>query len=172
RHEAGSPNVVGAYAVAAACRALLDTGFERLVLRERRLLDRLLTGLAAVPGLRVLSLFGERAERVGVVSFVLAGWESGRVAAALAEEYGIGVRDGLFCAHPLLRVLLGQAGDQPAECPPSGGEGRDTAAEPGAEVDAYGDTLAAVRVSFGAGTPDEHIERLLGAVRELAARHG
>ena len=32
------------------------------------------------------------------------------VAAALSAEHGIGVRDGAFCAHPLVRHLLGAAG--------------------------------------------------------------
>lgn len=151
RHEAGSPNVIGAYAVAAACRALTDAGFPALVAREQRLLRRLLAGLDALDGVRVLSLFGPGAERVGVVSFTADGWPADRLAAELSDHYGIGVRDGLFCAHPLVRLLLGADGD-PA---------RRAAGEPRA---------AAVRVSFGAGTPDEHIERFLTALGELLRR--
>lgn len=30
-------------------------------------------------------------------------------------------------------------------------------------------SLNAIRVSFGAGTPEEHIDRFLGAVRELVS---
>ncbi|AXK32770.1 aminotransferase class V-fold PLP-dependent enzyme [Streptomyces armeniacus] len=163
RHEAGSPNVIGAYAVASACRALEEAGFDRLVRRERQLLARVLEALADVPGVRVLSLFGEEAERVGVLSFVVDGWNSSHFAAALSAEYGIGVRDGMFCAHPLLRVLLGGAADEPGECGgvsgPSGASG--AAPEPGER------SLNAVRASFGAGTPDEHVERFVRAVREL-----
>jgi selenocysteine lyase/cysteine desulfurase len=135
RHEAGSPNVIGAYAIAAACRALTEAGFGALVEREERLLRRLLDGFAEIPGVRVLSLFGPDAPRVGVVSFTLDGWGSTELAETLSDRWGIGVRDGLFCAHPLVGEL-------------SGGP--------------------AVRASFGAGTPDEHVDRLLGAVRELA----
>ncbi|MFE9383267.1 aminotransferase class V-fold PLP-dependent enzyme [Streptomyces sp. NPDC007025] len=151
RHEAGSPNVIGAYALASACRALAEAGFDRLVAREEELLARLVRGLAELPEVRVLALFGEDADRVGVVSFVVEGWSSSHFAAALSAEYGIGVRDGLFCAHPLLRTLLGEREDAPAEC---GGAGETPA-------------LDAVRVSFGAGTPDEHVERFVTAVREL-----
>jgi selenocysteine lyase/cysteine desulfurase len=156
RHEAGSPNVVGAYAIAAACRALQEADFAHLVAREEGLLARLRAGLRAVPGVRELSLFGEEAARVGVLSFVVDGWDSADLAAALSDEYGIGVRDGLFCAHPLLRRLRGAAAQAPARC----GEPAGPDAAP----------LGAVRVSFGAGTEDEHIERLLGAVAALAAR--
>ncbi|MFC5724619.1 aminotransferase class V-fold PLP-dependent enzyme [Streptomyces gamaensis] len=158
RHEAGSPNVIGAYAIAAACRALTEAGFERLVAREQRLLSALRAGLAEVPGVKVLSLFGEDAPRVGVLSFVVEGWNSSHLAAALSAEYGIGVRDGLFCAHPLVRTLLGTDGRAPGECGAPEGE-REQA------------PLNAVRVSFGAGTPDEHVERFVRAVEELVA-HG
>ncbi|MCH0566390.1 MULTISPECIES: aminotransferase class V-fold PLP-dependent enzyme [unclassified Streptomyces] len=157
RHEAGSPNVIGAHAVASACRALTEAGWDDLVARERYLLAKVREGLAAVPGAKVLSLFGDGAPRVGVLSFVVDGWSGSDLAAALSAEYGIGVRAGLFCAHPLVRTLLG--GDRRArgECGAAG-----TAPD--------GTALQAVRVSFGAGTPDEHVERFVTAVKELVGR--
>ncbi|MFJ5731914.1 aminotransferase class V-fold PLP-dependent enzyme [Streptomyces paradoxus] len=154
RHEAGSPNVIGAYAVASACKALTEAGFDTLVARERHLVRTVREGLADVPQVRFLSLFGDDAPRVGVLSFVVEGWNSSHFAAALSAEYGIGVRDGLFCAHPLLRTLLGSDPQAQGEC------GSPEAA-PGEK------SLNAIRVSFGAGTPDEHVERFVRAVREL-----
>ncbi|GAA0609427.1 aminotransferase class V-fold PLP-dependent enzyme [Streptomyces crystallinus] len=154
RHEAGSPNVIGVYAIASACKALTEAGFDQLVERERHLIAKVREGLAALPQVRVLSLFGDDAPRVGVISFVVDGWNSSHFAAALSAEYGIGVRDGLFCAHPLVRTLLGGSEQEPGEC--------------GAPEGAPG-SLNAIRVSFGAGTPDEHVERFVGAVRELCA---
>ncbi|AUG76801.1 Putative cysteine desulfurase [Kitasatospora sp. MMS16-BH015] len=155
RHEAGSPNVIGAYAVASACRALTEAGFEALVAREQQLIGLLREGLAAVPQVKVLSLFGADAARVGVLSFVVEGWNSSHFSAALSAEYGIGVRDGLFCAHPLVRTLLGGEEAAPSEC------GAPEPSLPGER------SLNAIRVSFGAGTPVEHVERFVGAVREL-----
>ncbi|MFD3607532.1 aminotransferase class V-fold PLP-dependent enzyme [Streptomyces atroolivaceus] len=157
RHEAGSPNVIGVYSIAAACKALTEAGFDRLVAREQQLVTRVREGLAGVPEVKVLSLFGDDAPRVGVISFVVEGWNSSHFAAALSAEYGIGVRDGLFCAHPLVRTLLGSEPQDPGEC--------------GAPEAAPGErSLNAIRVSFGAGTPDEHVERFLGAVRELVSK--
>ncbi|MCQ8774337.1 aminotransferase class V-fold PLP-dependent enzyme [Streptomyces telluris] len=150
RHEAGSPNVIGAYAIASACKALTEAGFDRLAERERQLITAVREGLAAVPGVRVLSLFGPGAPSVGVLSFTVDGWNSSHFAAALSAEYGIGVRDGLFCAHPLVRTLVGGASSA------DGGCGSDEGAP-----------LNAIRVSFGAGTPDEHVERFVTAVGEL-----
>lgn len=100
RHEAGSPNVIGAYAIASACKALTEAGWDTLVAREQHLVETVRAGLARIPEVRVLSLFGDDAPRVGVISFVVEGWNSSHFAAALSAEYGIGVRDGLFCAHP------------------------------------------------------------------------
>src|SRR5690606_12630168 len=88
------------------------------------------------------------------LSFVVEGWNSSHFAAALSAEYGIGVRDGLFCAHPLVRRLLGSDPGARGEC------GAPEAAAPGKT------SLNAIRVSFGAGTPDEHVERFVRAVRE------
>ncbi|NHI10123.1 Cysteine desulfurase [Streptomyces sp. KO7888] len=156
RHEAGSPNVIGAHAVASACKALTEAGFDTLVAREEHLIRTVREGLADVPEVRILSLFGDDAPRVGVLSFVVDGWNSSHFAAALSAEYGIGVRDGLFCAHPLLRTLLGSDPQAQGEC--------------GAPEAAPGEkSLNAVRVSFGAGTPDEHVERFVNAVRDLVS---
>lgn len=106
RHEAGSPNVVGVHALAVACTALRrDWG--AVLDHERALVDRLRSGLATVPGLRELSLFGPASARVGVVSFVVDRQDPGLLASALSAEYGIGVRDGAFCAHILTRRLAG-----------------------------------------------------------------
>ncbi|MFD0357518.1 aminotransferase class V-fold PLP-dependent enzyme [Streptomyces sp. NPDC127110] len=156
RHEAGSPNVIGVYSIASACRALREAGFENLLAREEHLIAKVREGLAEVPAVRVLSLFGDDAPRVGVISFVVDGWNSSHFAAALSAEYGIGVRDGLFCAHPLVRTLLGSEPQAQGEC--------------GAPEAAPGErSLNAIRVSFGAGTPDEHVERFVRAVKELVA---
>ncbi|MGW5464141.1 aminotransferase class V-fold PLP-dependent enzyme [Streptomyces sp. NPDC003996] len=154
RHEAGSPNVIGAYSIASACKALTEAGWDTLVARERHLIARVRAGLAEVPQVKVLSLFGDDAPRVGVISFVVEGWNSSHFAAALSAEYGIGVRDGLFCAHPLVRTLLGTDPQTQGECGAP-------EAQPGEK------SLNAIRVSFGAGTPDEHVDRFVTAVREL-----
>ncbi|MCX4509540.1 aminotransferase class V-fold PLP-dependent enzyme [Streptomyces sp. NBC_01619] len=154
RHEAGSPNVIGVYSIASACKALTEAGFGTLVAREQHLITKVRDGLAEVPEVKVLSLFGDDSPRVGVISFVVEGWNSSHFAAALSAEYGIGVRDGLFCAHPLVRTLLGSDPQDVGECGAP-------EAEPGER------SLNAIRVSFGAGTPDEHVERFVRAVKEL-----
>ncbi|HET6294293.1 MAG TPA: aminotransferase class V-fold PLP-dependent enzyme [Kribbella sp.] len=139
RHEGGSPNVIGAIALAAACAAITKHR-EAIEQHERSLLARLRTGLAQLPGVNTYSLFGEEADRVGTVCFTIEGLSSTLASAALSAEYGIGVRDGKFCAHPLVGRLL-------ADSPEHG---------------------TAIRASLGLGTTREHVDRLVAAVRTLA----
>ncbi|WP_181781859.1 aminotransferase class V-fold PLP-dependent enzyme [Pseudonocardia pini] len=107
RHEAGTPNVLGAAALAAACRALdpvIDTAAPA---HEQALLERLTAGLAEIPEVQPLRIWADTTDRVGVTGFTVADLPAGLVAAALSAEHGIGVRDGRFCAHPLLARLAG-----------------------------------------------------------------
>lgn len=106
RHEAGSPNVLGAIALAAACTAL-SSRWDEIAAHEQALTGRLRAGLSALPRVRELSLWGGQAPRVGIASFTVDGWNARDVALTLSEEHGIGVRDGRFCAHPFVRHLAG-----------------------------------------------------------------
>lgn len=107
RHEAGSPNVLGVVALAEALRVLDRLGQERWYAHEAELRERLVDGLRELPGVDVHRIFDDSVGVVGVVSFTIAGADSGLVANYLSAEHGIGVRDGLFCAHPLLQRLGG-----------------------------------------------------------------
>ena len=109
RHEAGTPNVLGIAALAQACRTLAPVLDGPGPAHERVLLDRLAAGLATVPGVTLLEIWPDSTDRVAVQSFTVAGHPAGRVAAYLSAEHGIGVRDGRFCAHPLLERLCGDA---------------------------------------------------------------
>ncbi|GAA5146122.1 aminotransferase class V-fold PLP-dependent enzyme [Pseudonocardia eucalypti] len=145
RHEGGTPNLLGAVALARACRELAPVLGEDGPAREheRALLARLEEGLSSVPGLRTLRIWPESEDRIAVLSFVLDNYPAGYVAAYLSAEHGIGVRDGKFCAHPLLRRLCGGGGAW------SGGED------------------SALRASIGLGTTAEDVDRLVEAVRAL-----
>ncbi|MGO1317336.1 MAG: aminotransferase class V-fold PLP-dependent enzyme [Cellulomonadaceae bacterium] len=106
RHEAGSPNVIGAVALAAACEALGALDPDEVDAHEAALRARLVAGLESIPGVRVARVWQDAVHPVGVVTFAVEGHDPGLVAAYLSAEHGIGVRDGKFCAHPLL-VRLG-----------------------------------------------------------------
>jgi cysteine desulfurase/selenocysteine lyase len=108
RDEAGSPNVVGAVALAQAILSLQEIGMDALARHEAELTAHALRRLGEIEG---LSLYGladpERAEeRVGVIPFTLRAADHYKVAAVLSFEGGIAVRNGCFCAHPYILRLL------------------------------------------------------------------
>ncbi|MER6969620.1 aminotransferase class V-fold PLP-dependent enzyme [Nocardioides sp. NPDC000445] len=105
RHEGGTPNVIGAAALAAACTTLGGLEPAELDRHEASLRGRLVAGLSELEGVDVLRLWPDSEEPVGVVTFTVDGIEPGRVAAYLSAEHGLGVRDGRFCAQPLLKRL-------------------------------------------------------------------
>lgn len=105
RHEAGTPNVIGAVALAAACEAVAALPAGALEEHEAALTQRLLEGLATLDGVEVLRLWPDSHDRAGVVSFAVRDHDPGLVAAYLSAEHAVGVRDGRFCAHPLLTRL-------------------------------------------------------------------
>jgi selenocysteine lyase/cysteine desulfurase len=145
RHEAGTPNLIGSVALATACAQLAASDRQALEAAEHDLLTRLRTGLTELPGVEELRMFGAEHDRVGIVTFAMAGRPAAEVSAHLAAAHGIGVRDGQFCAHPLARRLLAEAGER--------------AGQPLGEN--------AVRASIGIGSTAEHVERLLRGVAEL-----
>jgi selenocysteine lyase/cysteine desulfurase len=102
RHEGGTPNVLGALTLAAAVRALAALDADEQAAHEAALLDRLTAGLARL-GIEVLRVWPEHRDVVGLAPFSVPGYDAESVAAYLSAEHGIGVRDGRFCAHPLLR---------------------------------------------------------------------
>ncbi|WP_091048407.1 aminotransferase class V-fold PLP-dependent enzyme [Nocardioides sp. YR527] len=105
RHEGGSPNVIGAAALAVACTTLGGLPAADLDRHEASLRGRLVAGLSALDGVEVIRLWPDSDEPVGVVTFTVDGIEPGHVAAYLSAEHGLGVRDGRFCAQPLLKRL-------------------------------------------------------------------
>lgn len=106
RQEAGSPNVVGAFALAVACKTLSDIGMSEIAAKEAKLVAYAHALFDEVPTLSRYGIWGADSPRIGVVAFNLGGVHYRMVAAALSAEYGISVRDGCFCAHPLMLRLL------------------------------------------------------------------
>jgi cysteine desulfurase/selenocysteine lyase len=106
REEAGTPNLLGVVAFAAAASRLAELGWSHIIEHERGLLRRLLTGLAGIRGVRIVGP-NDPAATIGVVPFIVDGLDHGLVAAILGHEHGIAVRSGCFCAHPYVARLLG-----------------------------------------------------------------
>ncbi len=158
RYEAGSPNVIGAVAFAAACEALMKLGMDAVADRERALSKHLHERLATIPGLTQLALWPGHEDRVGVASFTLDGYRAEDLAALLSAEYAIGVRHGCFCAHPLITRLL--------KVPEAEARRLHAELRAGREPDLPG----AVRASIGLGTTLEDVDALIAALQAITQR--
>jgi len=108
RDEAGSPNTVGAVALGAAIEQLKQIGMDRVAAHEAQLTAYALERLAATDGVQI---YGDpdphhAASRLGVIPFTVKDISHYLIAAVLGYEFGIGVRNGCFCAHPYILHLL------------------------------------------------------------------
>ena len=106
----------------------------------------------------VLRLWPSGSQRIAVLTFTVDGMPYKELATTLSQDYGIGVRHGCFCAHPLMTTLLKIEPDHEAAL-------RESLAQ-GNPVDLPG----AVRASIGLGTTQEDCHRLVTAVAEIVAR--
>ena len=158
RDEAGSPNVVGAVAMAAAARVLMDVGMDRVAAHEQALLAYATERLLTVPG---VTIYGETDparlhEKVGVIPFNMAGVSHFLLAAILGYEGGIGVRSGCFCAHPYVVHLLNLDSETASSWRTQLLDG-DKSNMPGM-----------MRMSFGCYSNREDVDRLVAMLERIA----
>ncbi len=99
RFEAGTGNIADAVGLGAAIDYLSRVGMVNVSRYEHDLLVYATEKLLRIPGLR---LIGTAREKAGVLSFVLDGFRTEDIGAALNRQ-GIAVRAGHHCAQPILR---------------------------------------------------------------------
>ena len=159
--EAGSPNVIGVVAMAAALEELMRFSMERVADHERELTRYAVQRLQDVPGLTLHgpsweSVLSGEEDRLGVFSFNMDGHSYVEVAAVLANEWGVGVRSGCFCAHLYVAYLLGISEADLSEA-------RDRLIA-GLPVDLPG----MVRASLGIANTKDDIDRLASGLLAIA----
>jgi len=110
RFEAGTGNIADAVGLGAAIAYLGTIGMENISRHEHELLVYATKELLQIPGLCII---GTAKEKAGVMSFVLEGYKTEDVGAALNRE-GIAVRSGHHCAQPTLRRFGQEATVRPS----------------------------------------------------------
>jgi cysteine desulfurase/selenocysteine lyase len=101
RLEGGTPNVAGAIGLAAAASYIDQIGCSRIDAHLSALREHAAAGLAALPGVTVLSL---ESRDSAIVAFVADGVHPHDIG-TLLDEQGIAVRTGHHCAQPLQEHL-------------------------------------------------------------------
>jgi selenocysteine lyase/cysteine desulfurase len=161
KEEAGTPNLLGICALSRAMDVLAEIGMQRIADHEQSLTRYALTKLEKIPGIRILGgcQVVNLTQRLGVIPIQAEGYNHAQLAAILGYEWGIGVRNGCFCAHPYIKHLLGVSD---------------------AELGRYLDELRAgrqmllpglVRISLGLYNTPADIDYLITAL-EAVLRHG
>lgn len=101
KFEAGTPDYIGAAAMASAVEFVEEVGMNNIAAHEHELAEYARQQMAAIPGMR---FFGNAPERCGVVSFLIGNahhYDTGM----LLDKMGIAVRTGHHCAQPLMDKL-------------------------------------------------------------------
>jgi cysteine desulfurase/selenocysteine lyase len=99
RFEAGTPNVSGAIAYAAALQWLTDVGVEGAAAHEESLRAYATAQMEEVPGLRMV---GTAEHKVGVLSFVMEGVHPHDIG-TVVDQQGVAIRTGHHCTQPLMK---------------------------------------------------------------------
>ena len=156
KQEAGTPNILGLLALAKAIKIVEAVGIEKIATHEQHLTTLMLEGLSAISGVEILGSNTTVSERVGVVTFTIAGLHHALVGAILSYEWGIAVRHGCFCAHPLIKNLLKVSAEVESHFEAEILEGK------------RNNVPGAVRASLGIHNTDGDVARLIKAVSQIA----
>ncbi len=102
KFEAGTPNVGGNIALGAAVDFMENIGHSNIQFHENALLDYAKKKLLEIDGLKI---YGEKAQRTGVVSFNLEGIGIASDVGMILDKLGIAVRTGHHCTQPIMEFF-------------------------------------------------------------------
>jgi selenocysteine lyase/cysteine desulfurase len=136
-------------------------GMERVAEHERELTRYTLRRLQQIPGLTLYgpswsTMLTGQEDRLGVLSFNIEGRGYAEVTSILANEWGVGVRSGCFCAHLYVAHLLGISEEDSTEA-------RERLLA-GLPVDLPG----MIRASVGIASTKGDIDRLIQGLQAIA----
>jgi cysteine desulfurase/selenocysteine lyase len=97
KYEAGTPNIEGAIALAAALDYVNAIGIDAIHDHEQKLISVAATALSEIPGIR---LYGPP-DRIGALSFAIEGVHHYDLG-TLIDQMGVAVRTGHHCCQPLM----------------------------------------------------------------------
>lgn len=154
REDGGTPGFLQLIRAALAVQLKETMSVDAIHRRESVLTERLLTGLSALSGVRVLA--GEQTDRLGIVSFYIEGLHYNFVVQLLNDLYGIQTRGGCSCAGTYGHFLLGIDADTSHSIVHKIGHGN------------LADKPGWVRMSLHPTMSIAEIDTMISAVRDIA----
>lgn len=158
RHQTGTWNVTGIFALATSCKVLIDTGFNVIEKHEHQLAVYLSKKLSEVPGISLYipteKYLGEN--RIASIPFNLNNIHYSLLSAILEHEFAIETRSGTICNHRLVRNWFSVTSENQEKI--------EDLIERGNRLASYG----VVRVSLGIHNTKEDIDILIEALNEIS----
>ncbi len=111
RFEAGTQNFFGVITMAKALKDLKELGFHNIELHEKQIKDYLIEEMKKIDNVILYGDINNTSDRLGVITFNVKDKNYEDVAVKMANEKGISLRCGKFCAHPYVYRLLGVSGE-------------------------------------------------------------
>jgi len=139
RFEAGTQMVSQVVGLTAAAGYLGEIGMDRVAAHEAELAAQLLSGMADIPGVRILGPT-DTGERIATVAFEVSGVHPHDVGQYL-DDAGVAIRVGHHCAQPIHQALGVYASARASTHVYNTAE----------DIDVFLDRLAQVRSFFGEG---------------------
>ena len=107
RFEAGTQNFFGVRTMSKALKDLKELGFHNIELHEKKIKDYLIEEMKKIDNVILYGDINNTSDRLGVITFNVKDKNYEDVAVKMANEKGISLRCGKFCAHPYVYRLLG-----------------------------------------------------------------
>jgi selenocysteine lyase/cysteine desulfurase len=105
REDGGTPPILQGIKAGLCIQLKEEMGVDRMLLRERELVGRLMDRLSTMRGIEILA--ANHRQRLGVISLLVPGMHHDTAVRALNDRYGIQARGGCSCAGPYGHYLLG-----------------------------------------------------------------
>ena len=111
RFEAGTQNFFGVITMAKALETLKSLGFDKIEEHESMIKDYLIYNMKSINHVTMYGDTEYTQDRIGVIPFNVESLYYEAVGIKMADESGISLRCGKFCAHPYVFRLLGVSDD-------------------------------------------------------------
>jgi selenocysteine lyase/cysteine desulfurase len=160
KEEAGTPNTVGVIAMAEALQTLNKIGMDVVAEHEKELTHYMLSKMKDIDGIQIYGSGDPDVveNRLGVIAFNIQDLPHAHTASILNYEGGVGVRNGCFCAHPYIKILLGTTEEESHQIEQEILNG-DRSRLPGA-----------VRASFGIYNSKQEIDDFIDVLKMIAKK--
>ncbi|MFT5882372.1 MAG: cysteine desulfurase/selenocysteine lyase [Crocinitomicaceae bacterium] len=99
KYEAGTPNIEGGIALAAALEWMQDIGLDTITAQEDKLLTLATEAISEIDGIKI---YGTAPQKASVLSFGIEGVHHFDLG-TLMDQMGVGVRTGHHCCQPLMQ---------------------------------------------------------------------